>query len=88
MRDISRGADIVVGTPGRIMDLQARGALDLSAVGLKGPVGAGIVGLCTFDNRQPYWACIVVWCNISTHWPYCACFVHFQHLWTMLDKSL
>lgn len=32
MRDISRGADIVVGTPGRIMDLQARGALDLSAV--------------------------------------------------------
>ena len=32
MRDVSRGADIVVGTPGRIMDLQARGALDLSAV--------------------------------------------------------
>lgn len=32
MRDIQRGADIVVGTPGRIMDLQARGALDLSAV--------------------------------------------------------
>ena len=32
MRDVSRGADIVVGTPGRIMDLQARGALDLGAV--------------------------------------------------------
>lgn len=32
MRDIQRGADIVVGTPGRIMDLQARGALDLSQV--------------------------------------------------------
>ena len=33
MRDVARGADIVVGTPGRIMDLQSRGALDLSAVG-------------------------------------------------------
>lgn len=32
MREIQRGADIVVGTPGRIMDLQARGALDLSQV--------------------------------------------------------
>ncbi len=34
MRDVSRGADIVVGTPGRIMDLQARGALDLGAVSM------------------------------------------------------
>lgn len=32
MRDVARGADIVVGTPGRIMDLQSRGALDLSEV--------------------------------------------------------
>ena len=32
MRDIQRGADVVVGTPGRVMDLQARGALDLRAV--------------------------------------------------------
>jgi superfamily II DNA/RNA helicase len=31
-RDLKRGVDIVVGTPGRMIDLMQRGALDLSEV--------------------------------------------------------
>lgn len=70
MRSLERGVDVVVGTPGRVIDLMQRGSLKLDAVSARswghGDRGRGYRGLGSGHRAGPLreWteACVVGYC--------------------------
>ena len=59
IRALKKGSQIVVGTPGRLIDVVKRGALDLSRVGIRGwSFGGYLAALAVLDRPDVFHAAV------------------------------